>query len=95
MVLLFVGLFLSTLCQEDSDEAITAVYIVTLKQAPSSHSYGQELKRLNNKHHFNNRHGNSSRLTRFQKPRCRIFLLIFTLKLFVLTFLAGLFQYVT
>ncbi|KAJ0016438.1 hypothetical protein Pint_11438 [Pistacia integerrima] len=69
MVLLFVGLFLSTLCQEDSDEAITAVYIVTLKQAPSAHSYAQELKRLSNTHHFNNQHGNSSRLTIFQKPR--------------------------
>ncbi|XP_044479405.1 subtilisin-like protease SBT2.3 isoform X1 [Mangifera indica] len=69
MALLFVGLFLSTLCQEDSDQAIAAVYIVTLKQAPSVHQYAQELKTLNDKHHSINRHGNSSRLTRFLKPR--------------------------
>ncbi|XP_044495419.1 subtilisin-like protease SBT2.2 [Mangifera indica] len=69
MVLLFVGLFLCSLCQEDSDEVTTAVYIVTLKQAPSVHQYAQELIRLNNKHRFNNQDGNSSRLTRFQKPR--------------------------
>lgn len=78
MVLLFVGLFLCSLCQEDSDEVTTAVYIVTLKQAPSVHQYAQELIRLNNKHRFNNQDGNSSRLTRFRKPRCWIFLQVYT-----------------
>ncbi|GMP70985.1 hypothetical protein CsSME_00029586 [Camellia sinensis var. sinensis] len=44
MVVLCLGIFMvSTWCQHNGD-AITAVYIVTLKQAPTSHYYGEQLR---------------------------------------------------
>ncbi|KAJ1386142.1 Peptidase S8/S53 domain [Sesbania bispinosa] len=56
-------LLIPSLCQDDSDDVTTAVYIVTLRQAPASH-YEDELTRVGN--HF--RHGSSGR-TRLHKPR--------------------------
>lgn len=50
------GMFLSSLCQDDS-EVTSAVYIITLKQAHSSHYYG-ELRRDSH----GSRHGASGRL---------------------------------
>lgn len=45
VVLIWLGVFLlPSLCQDDSDDATTAVYIVTLRQTPSSHYYS-ELRR--------------------------------------------------
>lgn len=36
------GMFLSSLCQDDSEEVTSAaVYIITLKQAHASHYYGE------------------------------------------------------
>ncbi|KAI8001391.1 Subtilisin-like protease SBT2.2 [Camellia lanceoleosa] len=44
MVVLCLGIFMvCTWCQHNGD-AITAVYIVTLKQAPTSHYYGEQLR---------------------------------------------------
>ncbi|KAI9126861.1 hypothetical protein K1719_002457 [Acacia pycnantha] len=63
IVLFCLGVFLlPCLCQNDSDEPTTAVYIVTLRQNPSSHRFsefrvGKDLK-----------HGPSER-TRFHTPR--------------------------
>ncbi|EOY25592.1 Subtilase family protein isoform 3, partial [Theobroma cacao] len=62
------GLFVNTLSQGDSDsDAITAVYIVTLKQVPAVHHFEEELRRKGNQgfHHG----GASGRLNRFHKPR--------------------------
>ncbi|KAJ8758783.1 hypothetical protein K2173_000504 [Erythroxylum novogranatense] len=47
-VVISLGMFLGTLCQDDSDGAnATAVYIVTLKQAPTAHYYGELRKETN------------------------------------------------
>lgn len=65
------GLFVNTLSQGDSDsDAITAVYIVTLKQVPAVHHFEEELRRKGYQgfHHG----GASGRLNRFHKPRHRI-----------------------
>lgn len=77
-VLCFLGMLLimPSSCQDDLDAATSgsAVYIVTLRQAPISH-YQDELTRVGN--HF--RHGASGR-TRFQKPRYTIPFTNFVLK---------------
>lgn len=39
VVVLFLGMLVSSLCQDDSDANFTAVYIVTLRQAPAVHYY--------------------------------------------------------
>ncbi|BAT79968.1 hypothetical protein VIGAN_02292100 [Vigna angularis var. angularis] len=44
VVVVFLGVFLPCLCQGDSDDDTTAVYVVTLRHAPVSHYYG-ELRR--------------------------------------------------
>ncbi|GLT76053.1 hypothetical protein SLA2020_477340 [Shorea laevis] len=61
---LCLGLCLNVFCQEDSD-SITAVYIVTLRQAPVAHYYNEELRRQS--HGF--KLGESGRLNRLDKPR--------------------------
>ncbi|XP_019415781.1 PREDICTED: subtilisin-like protease SBT2.2 [Lupinus angustifolius] len=66
LVLLFCfGMFLLVpcLCQHDSNDATTYVYIVTLKEAPSSHYYS-ELRNVDNG--FKN---DAIGRTQFQKPR--------------------------
>ncbi|KAJ7969229.1 Subtilisin-like protease [Quillaja saponaria] len=65
IVVICLGMFVSSLCQDDSDE-ITAVYIVTLRQAPVSHYYDELRRGVNGI-----KHGASGRLTRFHKPRYR------------------------
>lgn len=68
MVLLCFGMFVGTLCQDDSDDsATTAVYIVTLKQASVTHYYGELRKETNV---F--KHGGPSRPNKLHKPRCKI-----------------------
>jgi len=44
-VVLCLGMFVKSWCQGESDANFTAVYIVTLRQAPSAHYYGGELTR--------------------------------------------------
>lgn len=57
-----------SLCQDDSDDTTTAVYIITLRQAPASH-FQDELTRVGNGF----RHDTSgSARTRLHKPRCPI-----------------------
>ncbi|WJX47425.1 hypothetical protein P8452_34117 [Trifolium repens] len=65
MVLCFLGMLLimPSYCQDDLDDGTNAVYIVTLRQVPTSH-YQDELSRVYN--HF--RHSASGR-TRSHKPR--------------------------
>lgn len=58
---IFVGF---TWCQDNAD-AVTAVYIVTLRQAPASHYYGDELRV--NAEDFD--HGASGGTTRLDTPR--------------------------
>ena len=66
------GLFVNTLGQEDSDsDTITAVYIVTLKQAPAAHYFEEELRRQSH-HHGSNHSSSSGRLNRLHKPRHKI-----------------------
>lgn len=66
VLVLSLGLFLGALCQDDSDSNITAVYIVTLKQAPAVHHFEGELVR--GRH--GSRHGlPPGRMSRFHKPR--------------------------
>ncbi|GAV57260.1 Peptidase_S8 domain-containing protein/Inhibitor_I9 domain-containing protein [Cephalotus follicularis] len=66
VLVLWLGfLFVGTLCEsQDDSDSITAVYIVTLKQAPASHFNG-ELRR--EAHGF--KLGAAERLNRFNKPR--------------------------
>ncbi|KAE8710984.1 hypothetical protein F3Y22_tig00110317pilonHSYRG00047 [Hibiscus syriacus] len=62
------GFFVNTLSQEDSgSDAITAVYIVILKQAPAAHRFEEQLRRWGH-HRFHN-DSSSGRLNRFHKPR--------------------------
>ncbi|KAL5773909.1 hypothetical protein ACOSP7_011466 [Xanthoceras sorbifolium] len=62
VVVLLLGFLVCSFCQDDSEDPITAVYIVTLKQAPSSHYYVQQLK---TKH----KHDASGRHSRLNTPR--------------------------
>ncbi|KAG6692355.1 hypothetical protein I3842_10G110700 [Carya illinoinensis] len=41
VVVLCLGMFVSSLCQDDSDTDFSAVYIVTLRQAPAAHHFGE------------------------------------------------------
>lgn len=43
VLVLCLGMFVNGLCQDESDGNFTAVYIVTLRQAPVAHYYGGEL----------------------------------------------------
>ncbi|TYI26545.1 hypothetical protein ES332_A05G120500v1 [Gossypium tomentosum] len=72
LLLFCFGFFVNTLSQADSgSDAITAVYIVSLKQAPAAHYFEEQLRRHN--HHGHGFHHNSSsssgRLNRLHKPR--------------------------
>ncbi|KAE8658719.1 Subtilase family protein isoform 3 [Hibiscus syriacus] len=68
------GFLVYTESREDSgSDAITAVYIVTLKQAPAAHRFEEQLRRRGH-HHRHNHHrfhndSSSGRLNRFHKPR--------------------------
>ncbi|KAF2304591.1 hypothetical protein GH714_034536 [Hevea brasiliensis] len=64
VVVLCLGLFVGILCENDSDSAIAAVYIVTLKQAPAAHYYG-ELRRETNVF----KHGSPDRRNKLHRPR--------------------------
>lgn len=64
LVLVSMGMVVCAWCQISSSEAITAVYIVTLKQAPGVHAYG-ELKKETNVF----RHGGSGKSNRMDKAR--------------------------
>ncbi|XVF75004.1 hypothetical protein PTKIN_Ptkin13bG0154500 [Pterospermum kingtungense] len=64
------GLFVSTLSQDNSSDSdtITAVYIVTLRQAPAAHYLEEQLRRRGHHRGFN--HGFASgRSNRLHKPR--------------------------
>jgi hypothetical protein len=65
MVLCFLGMLLimPSSCQDDLDDGTNAVYIVTLRQVPTSH-YQDELSRVYN--HFRQ---SASGRTRSHKPR--------------------------
>lgn len=52
MVVICFGMYISTLCQEDSED-ITAIYIVTLKEAQAATHYYDELRRVDH----NSSHG--------------------------------------
>lgn len=41
VVVFCLGMLASSLCQDDSNEDFTAVYMVTLRQAPAAHYYGE------------------------------------------------------
>ncbi|KAI4299836.1 hypothetical protein L6164_033260 [Bauhinia variegata] len=62
VLLVCLGMFLPTFCQNDSD-ATSAVYIVTLRQPPTSH-YNSELRKVSGGF----KHGASGR-SEFDKPR--------------------------
>jgi len=47
VVLFCFGLFLPCLCQGNSDDATTDVYVVTLRHAPVSHYYGELRREVN------------------------------------------------
>ncbi|XP_020994979.1 subtilisin-like protease SBT2.2 isoform X1 [Arachis duranensis] len=66
MLCLYGMLILPSFCQVDSGDAASAVYIVTLRQAPASH-YQDELARRS--HSF--RHGTSLRRNRLHRTRHR------------------------
>ncbi|XP_062161460.1 subtilisin-like protease SBT2.2 [Alnus glutinosa] len=63
-VVLCLGMFVKSWCQGESDANFTAVYIVTLRQAPSAHYYGGELTRDSTGF----KHASSGRLN-IHKPR--------------------------
>lgn len=63
-LLLCLVIFVPCLCQQDGfDNATTSVYVVTLKQAPTSHYHG-DVTSLNDNDGFKD-----SGRTQFQKPR--------------------------
>ncbi|KAF8028825.1 hypothetical protein BT93_E1476 [Corymbia citriodora subsp. variegata] len=66
LVLVSLGMVVCSWCQDSSSETITAVYIVTLKQAPGVHDYGVLKKETNV---F--RHGGSGKSNRMDKARNR------------------------
>ncbi|KAK4361388.1 hypothetical protein RND71_020340 [Anisodus tanguticus] len=70
LVVLFLGVFVNCgLCLEDED-LDAAVYIVTLKQAPVSHLYGEELrvKGHHHHHHHHSKNHGSGNVSRLDKP---------------------------
>lgn len=67
VVVLFLGVFVACgLCLEDVDSD-AAVYIVTLKQAPVSHLYSEELRVKGHHHHHSKNYG-SGNVSRLDKP---------------------------
>ncbi|KAA3489458.1 subtilisin-like protease SBT2.2 [Gossypium australe] len=75
LLLFCFGFFVNTLSQADSgSDAITAVYIVSLKQAPAAHYFEEQLRRHNRHGHgfHHNSSSSSGRLNRLHKPRHRI-----------------------
>ncbi|XP_008225702.1 PREDICTED: subtilisin-like protease SBT2.2 [Prunus mume] len=66
MVLLFLGMFMSSFCQDDDSDNFTAVYIVTLREVPAAH-YEAELRMNSN----GIRHGGSSERLNIHKHRFR------------------------
>nr|AFK46367.1 unknown [Lotus japonicus] len=84
VLLSFLGMLLTpSSCQDDSDEydATTAVYIVTLKQAPTSHNQDALTRVIG--HHFRN---GVSRRNRHHRTRYLIPSIIFILKLYRVSF---------
>lgn len=70
VAVLSVGMFMvGALCQEET----TAVYIVTLRQAPAALYYSDELSKNRNVFH---KGGSLGKLTTMQKPRCRSLLVL-------------------
>lgn len=68
LLVLFWGVFVGCgLCLENEDSD-TAVYIVTLKQAPVSHFYG-ELRVKGHHHHHHSKNQGSGNFSRLDKPR--------------------------
>ncbi|PHU25813.1 hypothetical protein BC332_04145 [Capsicum chinense] len=70
VVVLFLGVFVTCgFCLEDVDSD-AAVYIVTLKQAPVSHLYGEELRLKGHHHHqrHNSKNHGSGNVSRLDKP---------------------------
>ncbi|KAK6797127.1 hypothetical protein RDI58_004829 [Solanum bulbocastanum] len=66
-LVLFLGVFVAGgFCLEDADSD-AVVYIVTLKQAPVSHLYGQEF-RVKGHHHQNSKNHGSGNVSRLDKP---------------------------
>lgn len=67
-VVLLLGVFVDCgFCLEDTDSD-AVVYIVTLKQAPVSHLYGEEF-RVKGHHHHNSKNHGSGNVSRLHKPR--------------------------
>ncbi|KAB2601615.1 subtilisin-like protease [Pyrus ussuriensis x Pyrus communis] len=65
--LLFLGMLVSSLCQDEDSDNFSAVYIVTLREAPAVH-YDAELRRSS----INGvRHGGASERLNIHKPRFR------------------------
>lgn len=64
-VMLCLAVFLGWSCAQGDADNVTAVYIVTLKQAPASHSYDE--LRVMKRHHV--RGNGSEGMSRFDKPR--------------------------
>lgn len=92
IVALSMGIFMGrvwaqgNVADEDTDGA---VYIVTLKQAPTSHIhplFSGELRLKKHHAHFNISHGSASRkANRFDKPRYYYFVLFFSFSIFLIT----------
>ncbi|KAH6758882.1 Subtilase family protein [Perilla frutescens var. frutescens] len=64
-VMLCLGVFLGCSYAQGNAENVTAVYIVTLKQAPTSHYYGE--LRVKQGHHV--KRNESERMSRLDRPR--------------------------
>lgn len=64
-VMVFLGVVVGCSCAQRDVDNVTAVYIVTLKQAPSSHFYGE----VKVKQGYNIKSNESERMSRFDKPR--------------------------
>lgn len=58
-VMLCLGVFVGCCCAQSNADNVTAVYIVTLKQASSPHFYGE----------LRVKHNESDRMSRLDKPR--------------------------
>lgn len=67
VVVLSLGLFMGILCLNDSDSLSADVYIVTLKQAPASHYYGEFRMETNV---F--KHGSTDTRNKLHRPRHKI-----------------------
>ena len=82
MVVICFGIYISsTLCQEDDSEDVTAVYIVTLKEAQAATHYYDELRRVNH----SSKHGAYGRLN-VHKRRYFIFIFLFHISFLISRF---------